>query len=118
MNDNYNYQILLQVQNKHTIIHIIIDKMKCKINLYIIDKISFMISYHMKYVTVCLSRKIRITISLTKQIYVKFIINLYLLKYLINFIKLYNYIIEKVINLNLLWIFSVFREIINFNICQ
>lgn len=58
-----------------------------------------------------------ITISLTKQIYAKFIINLYLLRYLINFIKLYNYIIEKIINLNL-WIFSVFRKITNFNICE
>lgn len=43
-----------------------------------------------------------ITTSLTKQLYAKFIINLYLLRYLMNFIKLYNYIIEKIININLL----------------
>lgn len=91
------------MQNEHIIIHIITDKMKCKINLYIIDLVYDFLSYEISFCDNIFAKKDKtITTSLTKQLYAKFIINLYLLRYLMNFIKLYNYIIEKIININLL----------------
>lgn len=90
------------MQNEHIIIHIITDKMKCKINLYIIDLV-YDFLYEISFCDNMFAKKDKtITTSLTKQLYAKFIINLYLLRYLMNFIKLYNYIIEKIININLL----------------